>query len=78
MADQKSSKCRQRSSRRGGSKRAKLGLPAKAGKRKAPTKAGKHITLPFNRERAAMLHRLGHAFYIRPTAWINQDMKEPS
>lgn len=53
---------------RGG--RAKLGLPAKAGKRKLPApRSGKHITTAEQRNRDMWLVGLGVQPYVRPAPW---------
>lgn len=50
--------------------RAKLGLPAKAGKRKAPiNKSGAHITVAEDRDRAMWLNTFGVKPYERPIQW---------
>lgn len=50
--------------------RAKLGLSAKAGKRKLPAaKGGKHITTEEVRNRNMWLHSIGVLPYERPLQW---------
>lgn len=50
--------------------RAKLGLPAKAGKRKPPAaKNGKHFTTEEVRSRDMWLHSIGSTTYDRPAQW---------
>ena len=50
--------------------RAKLGLSAKAGKRKLPTeRGGKHVTTEECRKRDMWLHSIGLEPYERPLQW---------
>lgn len=53
-----------------GSHRARVGLDAKAGKRKAPAVSGPHTTTEHDRKRAMLLHGLGIKFYKRPGSWL--------
>lgn len=65
-----SAKARRNSKTKAFGGRAKLGLPAKAGKRKLPTpKFGQHLTTKEDRDRAAWLTSLGLRPYDRPIQW---------
>ena len=53
-----------------GKSRAKVNLPAKAGKRAIPAaKSGPHLTTAEDRNRAMWLNSLGVSNYERPRAW---------
>ena len=55
--------------RNSGFSRDKVGLPAKAGKRKPPANRGPHVTTEETRKRGAFLSALGLRPYTRPIHW---------